>query len=184
MDLWTLYFIISFTILASCEEDAIVTRKVQLDIQIGNEKAGTIESSHEFGYGYRNSYFHRVIKNFMMQGGDFTTGDGRGGYSIYGNRFPDENFTLKHYGPGWLCMANAGKDTNGSQFYITFIKTPWLDGEHTCFGKVLKGMDVAYKVMNNPTGQGDHPVLPVKITDSRVITVEQPFAVAKEGVTQ
>ena len=78
--------------------------------------------------------------SFCAVGGDFTKGDGTGGYSIYGLHFRDENFIHLHYGAGWVCMANAGQDTNGSQFYITFVVTPWIDGTHTCFGKVVYGM--------------------------------------------
>lgn len=122
---------------------------------------------------FSSTIFHRIIPDFMIQGGD-PTGTGRGGSSIYGDKFDDEiDPSLRHTGAGILSMANAGPNTNGSQFFITLAPTPWLDGKHTIFGRVKSGMSVVKRMGMVPTGPEDRPVEEVKLISAKVVEGEE-----------
>ncbi|CUM63297.1 uncharacterized protein PRCAT00000868001 [Priceomyces carsonii] len=191
-----LVFVVQVVIAA---DDPPITHKVYFNITEDDKPIGTItfglygtvvpKTAENFRqltlskdpeFGYIDSIFHRIIPKFMIQGGDFETGKGYGGKSIYGGKFDDENFQLKHDKPYKLSMANAGRNTNGSQFFITTVVTSWLDGAHVVFGEVVDGFDVVDYIENVKTGYGDKPVKTLKISGTGEIEVEENFEVKDE----
>jgi peptidyl-prolyl isomerase F (cyclophilin D) len=169
---------------ASCHSDAVPPGlpRCYLDVTVNDKKLGRIvvelrtdivpKTAENFralctgekGFGYKGSPFHRITPGFMCQGGDITDKNGRGGKSIYGDQFDDENFELKHTGPGVLSMANRGPNTNGSQFYLCTAATPHLDGRYVVFGRVVQGMDIVRRIEAYGTRDGK-PKAKIMIAD-------------------
>ncbi|XP_051158294.1 peptidyl-prolyl cis-trans isomerase 6 [Leptopilina boulardi] len=176
-----------------------VTDQVYFDIMINDRPVGritiglfgelapktvknfiTLATTGIDGKSYTGSQFHRVIKKFMIQGGDLVNGDGTGSISIYGKQFNDETFEVKHNAPGFISMANSGKNSNGCQFFITTIGTPWLDGQHTAFGKIVDGVDIIFRIEQTKTDSRDRPINPVIILESGVIPLSSPYFVSDD----
>ena len=184
--------------------------RVYFDIEIGAKEAGTVifelfknvvprtcENFRQLCTGeagrskvsgrnlaFTGSTFHRVIKGFMAQGGDFTKHNGTGGESIYGMKFADENFTIKHSEKYLLSMANSGRNTNGSQFFITFEKTPWLDGKHVVFGRVERGQEIIEDIQRVSTGENDKPKIGIKIKKSGQMQLKKKPAPEANDITE
>ncbi|KAI5961144.1 CPR2 [Candida margitis] len=195
------YFFGQATAAKDLPENPPITNKVFFDVEEDGKSIGritiglfgtvvpktvenfkTIAISTDPKQQYTGSIFHRVIKNFMIQGGDYETGQGYGGKSIYGNKFEDENFELKHDRKYRLSMANAGKNTNGSQFFITTAVTSWLNGKHVVFGEVIDGKDVVDYIENVKTARGDRPAKEIKIVKAGEIEGDDDAETQKEGV--
>lgn len=192
------FVLLSTAVNAESAAEAKVTHKVFFDVEINGDPVGRITiglfgddvpktaenfralCTGEKGTGrsgkkltYEGSIFHRVIPKFMLQGGDFTRGNGSGGESIYGEKFDDENFKFRHDTVGLMSMANAGPNTNGSQFFITTVKTPWLDGKHVIFGRVVDGMDLVKRIESLGSSPSGQTRLPIKIAKSGEVTEEK-----------
>uniref|UniRef100_A0A3B3ZE60 Peptidyl-prolyl cis-trans isomerase n=1 Tax=Periophthalmus magnuspinnatus TaxID=409849 RepID=A0A3B3ZE60_9GOBI len=184
----------ALTLLVACVSAPVIA--VFFDVTVGGHEVGRIViglfgevvpltvanfvalATGEKDYGYKGSRFHRVIKDFMIQGGDFTNGDGTGATDTH---IYTHNFKLKHLGAGWVSMANAGPDTNGSQFFILATRAPWLDGKHVVFGKVLDGMTVVHTIELQDTNDRNLPYTECVIVNSGRIAVTEPFTVEVEG---
>nr|XP_039250700.1 peptidyl-prolyl cis-trans isomerase 6-like [Styela clava] len=194
-----LLYVFIFIVGSFGAKNPIVTDKVFLTIAIDGETVGDIViglfgeivpktvrnfkelASHKNGFGYRGSRFHRVDKFYYIQGGSFKYGNITGGTSIYGRYFETENFKLKHYGQGWVSMANSGPDRNGSQFFIVTYQLELFDNKNVVFGKVLRGMPIVKMIQSLEQGSAKPPSKPCIIVNSGTIEVEKPFPVSKTG---
>ncbi|CAO2813769.1 unnamed protein product [Amaranthus hypochondriacus] len=189
--LFVFVFTFNYQGFGKIEEEPEITHRVFLDVDMDDQRLGriviglfgavvpkTVDNfralcTGEKGKGasgkplhYKKTPFHRIIPGFMIQGGDITHGDGKGGESIYGSTFPDENFKIKHSHPGVVSMVNSGPNSNGSQFFITTVKASWLDGEHVVFGKVIQGMDTVYAIEGGAGTYSGKPRKKVIIAES------------------